>query len=132
MKYIILTIVVLGASLGGYAYSTKTIEYKAPVKDSPIVVEDKGQDIGQVIRQEPTEEELRLSELMKVKEQEARLEVKRDMQKEELATKSAEYKQKLSELQSEFDAYVKDKNAEIKETEAELASFMKATAVSKN
>lgn len=80
----------------------------------------------------PTKEEQRLADLMKIKEQEAKLEVKRDIQKEELETKSAEYESKIAALKAEYSGYVETKNSEIKATEAELASFIKATVESKN
>ena len=125
MKYFIITVIVLGVILGGIAFTNRkvTVENNVPKiveKEAPVEIK------------EPTEEEKRLSELMKIKEQEARLEVKRDIQKEELKAKSAEYEQELATLEAEYKGYVEEKTADIEATESELASFIKATSMSKN
>lgn len=82
--------------------------------------------------QEPTEEDKRLAEIMKVKEQEAKLELKHDMLKEEYASGIAEFEARIKKLNEEKAAYDKEKSSEIKSAEAELANFIKATSVSKN
>lgn len=90
------------------------------------------EDVVESVPHEPTEEEMRLAELMEIKEQEAKLEVKRDMQKEEQKVKVEDYKTRIASLQKEYDTYVASSSAEIKSTEAELANFIKATSMLKN
>lgn len=94
-------------------------------------VQDKVEEVKEVV-QEPTEEDKRLAEIMKVKEQEAKLELKRDMLKEEYASGTAEFEARIKKLNEEKAAYDKEKSSEIKSAEAELANFIKATSVSKN
>lgn len=113
---ITLAVIVIGLILGGITYKNKEVQYEAPIQ---------AQEVMEVaVPNEPTAEELLFAEKMKIKEQEARLESKRDVQKQELEAKSAEYDARIAELQKEYDAYVDQKEIEIKSTEAELASFI--------
>lgn len=102
------------------------------LKPSTVTVINEEVAAPQVETKEPTEEEKRLAELMKIKEQEARLEVQLDLQKEELAAKEAEFDSAIAALEKERDDYVAAKEGEIKATEAQLADFIKNTAVSRN
>lgn len=106
--------VVLGGATVGYMKMTEPETYTQEIIET----------VKEQIVPEPTEEEKLFAERMKVKEQEARLEVKRDMQKDELAAKSAEYEAQIATLKEEYAAYTTAKETEIKATEAELASFM--------
>lgn len=101
-------------------------------KETYQAVQEKVEDVKEIVTPEPTEGEKRLAEVMKVKEQEAKLEVKRDMQKEEYAKGKAEYETRIKALNDEFVGYKTTKEAEIKATEAELANFIKATTLSEN
>lgn len=114
--------VVLGGATVGYMKMTEPETYTQEIIET----------VKEQVVHEPTEEEKLLAERMKVKEQEARLEVKRDMQRNELKIKSAEYEEQIATLKKDYDAYTTAKEAEIKATEAELASFIKATTLSKN
>lgn len=114
--------VVLGGATVGYMKMTEPETYTQEIIET----------VKEQVIHEPTEEEKLLAERMKIKEQEARLEVKRDMQKDEFEVKSAEYEEQIATLKKEYEAYTTATEAEIKATEAELASFIKAMALSKN
>ncbi len=123
MKQLVIVVIVLGI-LGGIMFFKKSepVQYIQQVADS----------VTPELPKEPTAEELLFAEKMKIKEQEARLETKRDVLKEQFETGSAEYESKIAALKAEFAAYASSSQAEIKTTEAELASFIKATSMSKN
>jgi ribosome recycling factor len=111
--------------LGGitYLYMNKPVTYTQEII------------IPQVKEEEPKEvsaEDQHFAELMKIKEQEARLEAKVQVKKEEFDVKDAEYTAKIAELQKEYDSYVATAEADIKASQAELASFIKATSLSKD
>lgn len=114
--------VVLGGATVGYMKMTEPETYTQEIIET----------VKEQVIHEPTEEEKLLAERMKIKEQEARLEVKREMQKDEFAEKSAEYEEQIATLKKEYEAYTTATEAEIKTTEAELASFIKSTTLSKN
>ena len=114
--------VVLGGATVGYMKMTEPETYTQEIIET----------VKEQVIHEPTEEEKLLAERMKIKEQEARLEVKREMQKDEFAEKSAEYEEQIATLNKEYEAYTTATEGEIKATEAKLASFIKAMALSKN
>ncbi len=128
MKKFLWTLLVLSVILGGIIW----LGYFSPLTTTVVtttqeVIENVTPEV-----KEPTAEEKQFAEIMKVKEQEAKLEAKRNVQKEELKVKSADFEAQINALKAERDAYVSQKETEIKATEAELASFIKATALSKN
>lgn len=124
MKQVVILVTLIGLVIGGITVLSRDVKYEAPIQAQEIIEQE--QPV------EPTAEELLYAEKLKIKEQEARLEAKRDIQIQELDAKSIEYSAHIAELQKEYDTYVAQKEAEIKETEAELASFIKATSLSKN
>lgn len=127
-------VIVLGLILGGitiayfYFNHSDEVTYVQEIKDTV--------SLAPVPVKEPTAEEkaeaIQFAEIMKIKEQEARLEAKRNVQKEELRVKSADFEAQIEALKKEYTSYTTGKEAEIKATEAELASFIKATGLSKN
>lgn len=135
MKKFIRTLIVLGLILGGitlayfyFAHSGKVSWTREEIVNNTV---DTFTPAPEPVK-ELSAEDKEYEEIMKVKAQEAKLEAKRNVQKEELRIKRDEYDAQIKALQKERDEYVSTKEAEIKATEAELASFIKATALSKN